>query len=90
MLLKSFPVPFTSYAKNLYLYNLCCVVCGALPQDGLASQIRQEAYPLIWLDIIQPYEIRAELEARATILRKTRHFQSAIRIGEMIDSCLSM
>ena len=35
---------------------------------------------------IQPYEIRAELEARATILRKTRYFQSEIRIREMIDS----
>ena len=39
---------------------------------------------------LQPYEIRAELEARATILRKTRHFQSAIRIGKMIGSCFSI
>ena len=39
---------------------------------------------------IQQYQIRAELEARATILRKTRHLNSAIRIGEMIDSCFSI
>jgi hypothetical protein len=36
---------------------------------------------------VQPYSIRAELEARASLLRETRHSDDAIQIGDLIELC---